>query len=183
MTPTEAQKKLAERRRRNKRKRGPPSEQFTETELKAVSVLAHNGRTQETIAQASGMSLASFKRAFERDEKLRDAWLIGKAKRREQRIRDLEKESRNGNVRATELLLRYEHGDPGPGAKGGGRADVTVNINANTLPRAQDGRSYAALMKNIQDKREPVVVEHGPLERPTEIDPIGAVKEKQQRAQ
>ncbi len=181
MNKTEAEKNLAGRRNRCARKRGPMSLQFTDVELRAVSVLASHGRTQETIARDSGLSLANFKRAFEGDEKLRDAWLIGKAIRREQRIDDLEKQSKKGNVRATELLLRYEHGDAGPQTARGGAA-VTVNINANTVPPAQDGRSYAALMKRIAKGNAPTLIEHDATPaQPVILDPIEAVKRRQRQ--
>ena len=181
MTKTEAEKRLQERRKRCARKRGPMSVSFTATELLAVIALASQGRTQETIARDAGLSLSNFKRAFESDEKLRDSWLIGKAIRREQRIDDLEKQSRRGNTRATELLLRYEHGDAGPQtARQGGNA-VTVNINANTIPPAQDGRTYAALMKRIQKGNAPTLIEHDEPERPVIVDPIASVKAKQRQ--
>jgi len=182
MTKTEAEKKLAGRRNRCARKRGPMSLQFTDIELRAVSVLASHGRTQETIARDSGLSLTSFKRAFDGDERLRDAWLIGKAIRREQRIADLEAQSKKGNVRATELLLRYEHGDAGPQTARQGGGAVTVNINANTVPPAQDGRSYAALMKRIAKGNGPALIEHDDKkDRPVILDPIEAVKQKQRQ--
>lgn len=179
MTKNEAEKCLIDRRKRCARKAGPMSVLFTITELRAVTVLSAEGRTQETVAQASGLSLSSFKKAMEREE-LRDAWLIGKAIRREQRINDLEKQSLKGNTRATELLLRYEHGDAGPQtARQGGNA-VTVNINANSIPQAQDGRTYAALMKRIQKGNAPTLIEHE-LERPVELDPIQSVKQLQRQ--
>jgi len=182
MTKLEAERRLLDRKKRCARKRGPMSAAFTLTELAAVSVLSANGRTQETIARASGLTLSTFKRAFESNEALRDAWLIGKAIRREERINDLEKQSKKGNVRATELLLRYEHGDAGPQTARQGGSSVTVNINANTIPPAQDGRTYAALMKRIQKGNAPILIEHdAEQERPLELDPIAAVKLKQRQ--
>lgn len=181
MTKNEAEKRLSERRKRCKRKRGPMSISFTISELRAVAVLSAAGRTQETISQAAGLSLSSFRRAFENNEELRDAWLIGKAIRREQRIDDLEKQSKKGNVRATELLLRYEHGDAGPQTARQGGGAVTVNINANTVPPAQDGRSYAALMKRIQKGNGTALIEHVSPEQPVILDPIEAVKLKQRQ--
>jgi len=118
---------------------------------------------------------------MEKDELLRDAWDQGKAIRREKRIAELEAQSRKGNVRATELLLRYEHGDAGPQtARQGGNA-VTVNINANTVPPAQDGRSYAALMKRIAKGNPPTLIEHVTPEQHVILDPIEAVKQKQRQ--
>lgn len=161
MNKTEAEKRLQERRKRTARKRGPAGLSFTASELLAVMALSAQGRTQQTVARSAGLSLSSFKRALEGDEKLRDAWQIGKAIRREQRIADLEKQSLKGNTRATELLLRYEHGDAGPQTARQGGSAVTVNINANTIPPAQDGRTYAALMKRIQKGNAPTLIEIG----------------------
>lgn len=152
---------------------------FVDKELDAVTALAAQGRLQESIAKLSGLSLSSFKRAFEGDEKLRDAWHIGKAIRREQRIADLEEQSKKGNVRATELLLRFEHRDAGPQTNIGGRGDINININAETIARAVDGRTYSSLMKRIQHDRTPALIEHEPIEQPVDIDPIEAVKQKQ----
>lgn len=185
MTKTEAEKKLLERRRRCARKRGPMSIQFTAPELAAVTVLSAAGRMQETIARDSGLSLSSFKRALDASEDLRDAWHIGKAIRREQRIAELEGQSKKGSTRATELLLRYEHRDAGPStAHSGGRGDVTVNINAESIARAVDGRTFSAALKRISHDKPPNVIEHAAIPaRPEEIDPtskaIAAVKEKQ----
>lgn len=180
MTKTEATHKLAGRRKRCARKRGPMSIQFTAAELLAVTMLSSIGRTQETIARDSGLSLSGFKRAFEGDEQLRDAWHIGKAIRREQRIDDLEKQSKKGNVRATELLLRFEHRDAGPQTNVGGRGDIHININAETIARAVDGRTYSSLMKRIRHDKTPALIEQeATTSQPVDINPIEAVKQKQ----
>jgi len=150
-------------------------------ECEAIRVLSSHGKAQESLARDSGLTIKQFRTAMEKDEKLRDAWDMGKAVRREKRIAELEAQSRKGNVRATELLLRYEHRDAGPQAQRGAAADVTININANTIPPAQDGRSYAALMKRIQRINAPVLLEHEEQEPPEELDPIAAVKQRQRK--
>lgn len=180
MNRTDASAKLQARRRRTARRRGPASQQFTAIECEAIRVLSSHGKTQESLARDSGLSIKQFRTAMEKDEKLRDAWDVGKAVRREKRIAELEAQSRKGNVRATELLLRYEHRDAGPQTQRGG-TDVTVNINANTIPPAQDGRTYAALMKRIQKGNAPTLIEHGEPERPVIVDPIASVKAKQRQ--
>lgn len=181
MNRTAASARLQTRRRRTHRRAGPASQRFTPLECEAVRVLSSHGKTQESLARDSGLTIKQFRTAMEKDEKLRDAWDMGKAVRREKRISELEAQSRKGNVRATELLLRYEHRDAGPQTQRGAAADVTVNINANMIPPAQDGRSYAALMKRIQKGNAPTLIEHDELERPDDIDPIAAVKLKQQQ--
>lgn len=180
MTKTEAEKKMLERRRRCARKRGPMSLAYTAPELLAITVLASTGRTHETVARDSGLTLAQFAKALKEHELLSDAWLIGKAIRREQRIDDLEKQSKKGSTRACELLLKYEHRDIGPQTGRQAGTDITVNVNHNSAPSAIDGRSHAATMRRIQKDRAPVTIEHqktiGP---PVILDPIASVKQKQ----
>ena len=142
MNRTDASAKLQTRRRRTARRRGPASQQFTAIECEAIRVLSSHGKTQESLARDSGMTIKQFRTAMEKDEKLRDA---------------------------------------GPQTQRQGATDVIVNINANTIPPAQDGRTYAALMKRIQKGNVPTFIEHDEPERPMIVDPIASVKAKQRQ--
>ncbi len=183
MNKTEAEKRLQERRKRTARKRGPAGLSFTASELLAVVALSAQGRTQQTVARSAGLSLSSFKRALEGDEKLRDSWDIGKAERREKRIRELEAQSIKGNTRATELLLRYEHRDSGPQTAGNGRGSTDINININAdSPKAIDGRTYSAALLRSQHGAKPSnIIEHAPATEPLDLDPIASVKARQKK--
>lgn len=168
---TEAHASLQARRRRmSRQKSGPLSLSFGPREIEAVRVMAEKGRSQESIANLSGLTTKRLREAMEKDDDLREAWLLGKAERREKRIAELEAESRKGNVRATELLLRYEHRDAGPTTKQPDQS-TTININADSVAAQIDGRKFTALLERMNKKREPVVIEHEPT-REEETDPI-----------
>jgi hypothetical protein len=171
-----ASSKLQGRRRRlARRKSGPVSLQFTANEREAVRVLTAAGKTQETLARASGLSIKQFRAALEKDEALQDAWAFGKAERREKRIAELEQQSKNGSTKATELLLRYEHRDAGPSTNQA-RGDVNISINADSVKAAIDGRKMRAMLQSIR-KRGPEVIEGEAMEvvdEPRERDPVKA---------
>ena len=87
ISSTEAYASLQSRRRRlERRKTGPPSLVFGPREIESVRVLAWKGKSQESIAHLSGLTTKKFRDAMEKDEALREAWLLGKAERREARI-------------------------------------------------------------------------------------------------
>lgn len=176
MDRTTASSKLQGRRRRlARRKSGPASLQFTANEREAVRVLTAAGKTQETLARASGLSIKQFRAALEKDEALQDAWAFGKAERREKRIAELEQQSKNGSTKATELLLRYEHRDAGPSTNQTS-GDVNISINADSVKAAIDGRKMRAMLQSIR-KRGPEVIEGEAMEvvdEPRERDPVKA---------
>lgn len=164
------------RRRMSKQKTGPLSLSFGPREIEAVRVMAAKGRSQESIANLSGLTTKRLREAMEKDDDLREAWLLGKAERREKRIAELEKQSRAGNVRATELLLRYEHRDAGPSTKQPDQS-TTININADSVAAQIDGRKFTAMLERMHKKREPTVIEHEPI-REEESDPIKKALER-----
>jgi hypothetical protein len=176
MDRTTASSKLQGRRRRlARRKSGPASLQFTANEREAVRVLTAAGKTQETLARASGLSIKQFRAALEKDEALQDAWAFGKAERREKRIAELEQQSKNGSTKATELLLRYEHRDAGPSTNQTS-GDVNISINADSVKAAIDGRKMRAMLQSIR-KREPEVIDGEAVEvvdEQKERDPVKA---------
>ena len=154
--------------------------QFTAQERLAVTAMSFIGRTQETVARDSGLSLSSFKKAMDASEELRDAWLIGKAMRLELRIGELESQSKKGSTRATELLLRFEHRIAPPQSSVGGRGDINININAESIAKAVDGRTYSAALLRVQhDPKTPALIEHDATTQPVDIDPIESVKRRQ----
>ena len=165
MDRTTASSKLQGRRRRlARRKSGPASLQFTVNEREAVRVLTAAGKTQETLARASGLSIKQFTAALEKDEALQDAWAFGKAERREKRIAELEQQSKDGSTKATELLLRYEHRDAGPSTSTNqASGDVNISINADSVKAAIDGRKMRAMLQSIR-KREPEVIDGAAVE-------------------
>ena len=176
MDRTTASSKLQGRRRRlARRKSGPASLQFTANEREAVRVLTAAGKTQESLARASGLSIKQFRAALEKDEALQDAWAFGKAERREKRIAELEQQSKNGSTKATELLLRYEHRDAGPSTNQAHGA-VNISINADSVKAAIDGRKMRAMLQSIR-KREPDVIDGEAVEvvdEQREHDPVKA---------
>jgi hypothetical protein len=179
ISSTEAYASLQSRRRRlERRKTGPPSLVFGPREIESVRVLAGKGKSQETLAHLSGLTTKKFREAMEKDETLREAWLLGKAERREARIAELEKQSKGGNVRATELLLRYEHRDAGPTVKQEG--GTTININASSVAAQIDGRKFTAMLERMLKKREPTVIEHEPI-RTEPVDPVRAALDRQKQ--
>lgn len=169
------------RRRMSKQKAGPLSLSFGPREIESVRVMASRGRSQESIANLSGLTTKKFREAMEKDDALAEAWRLGKAERREQRIAELEKQSKGGNVRATELLLRYEHRDAGPSTKQPDQS-TTININADSVAAQIDGRKFTAMLERVQKKtqREPTVIEHEPT-RTEPVDPIRAALDKQKQ--
>ena len=176
MDRTTASSKLQGRRRRLARRRsGPASLQFTANEREAVRVLTAAGKTQESLARASGLSIKQFRAALERDEALQDAWAFGKAERREKRIAELEHQSKNGSTKATELLLRYEHRDAGPSTNQAS-GDVNISINADSVKAAIEGRKMRAMLQSIRS-REPEVIDGEALEAVNEQKKRDPVKE------
>ena len=173
MDRTTAASKLQGRRRRlHRKKSGPKSLQFSPNEIEAIRTLTCAGKTQSSLARMSGLSISQFKEAMKKDEKLRDAWQQGKDERLEARIADLEKQSRAGNVKATELLLRYDNRDAGP-QRAAQDAGTTININADSVAAQIDGRKFVALANRLTKQVTPTVIEHEPL-RVEETDPIKA---------
>jgi len=180
MTKTQAKKVLAASATKRKKPTGPISLAFTIAEKSAVRYLAHCGFSQAQIGNISGCPITQFKRAMDGDEKLRDAWQLGVDDRLHDRRAELEKESTKGNVRATELLIKLDHGGLLSDAR---RSTITneVNVNFSTAPSAVDGRTWrAALKRGIKDHR-PALIEQQPTTalRALPIDPIQAVIKKQ----
>ncbi len=172
--PTASSKLQGRRRRLARRKSGPASLQFTANEREAVRVLTAAGKTQETLARTSGLSIKQFRAALEKDEALQDAWAFGKAERREKRIAELEQQSKNGSTKATELLLRYEHRDAGP-RQTNDRGDVTVNINADSVAAQIDGRKFSAMLQRLhKNQQRPAIESESHEVEPDPVDPIRA---------
>ncbi len=159
MTPKVAEEKLIERRKRVITNRGPHKRGFTIIERDAVRCLASHAHSQQTIANRAGMSLAHFKREFESDSKLREAYDAGIAEERlsiDTALLKTALDSRNPRqIQAAVSLLKSRHG-----YTDGGGVSVAVQVNnILSLPSPQDTRKYQAVIKRVA-KQAPATIEH-----------------------
>lgn len=179
MTKAEGLRVLRKRKGSAARKKGGNAKLgFTPSEINAVRALATHNRSQLYIAHEAGLSLADFKRAVERDEKLAEAWNLGvdEARHRlEERAEKIARDPSNPRaIQAVALLAKMRYGI------GDGRTvtdKTTVNVNVNAVPQAQDPRTYQAIQQRIT-RREPVVIEQQ-IAKPIPADPVRAALEKQ----
>lgn len=161
MTPRTAEEKLAARKKRTHGKPGPLALNFTLPEIAAVHCLAAHGHTSGTIATRSGLSIKQFRKARERDERLSDALIAGRAEERLKINGALLKTALDPKnprqVQAAVSLLKARHGYV-DGGKGGG-VDVTVN-NTLSIPAPLDERKYKRLITEAAKDTRPVLIEH-----------------------
>jgi len=130
-----------------------------------------------------GLSLRAYHNALEKDDKLAAMQQLGRDDRLLEHAERLEKiakkDTHRGQMRALELLLKMD-GQIGE-ARDRSSNELHININANVIPQAIDGRKYSAIMKRIQSEPANAIIEHDPQEAPEELDPIAAVREKQRQ--
>jgi hypothetical protein len=183
MTPREAELLLRESKKRRKKSRGPAGLGFTIPEKQAVRIMTHHRRTQAQIADMVGLGLRAYHKALESDEQLAAMQQLGRDDRLLEHAEKLEKiakkDTHRGQMRALELLLKMD-GQIGE-ARERSSNELHININANVIPQAIDGRKYAAIMKRIQTEPANAIIEHEPQEVPKKLDPIAAVREKQRQ--
>jgi hypothetical protein len=184
VTPKTAEAKLIERKRK-KRRTGPMPLSFTIPEIDAVRTLAAHGHSQATIASRAGLTSKQFKKAREKDERLDEAMIAGRAEEKLRITTALLKTATDSSnprqVQAAVTLAKMRHGFR-DGSGGGG---VEVNVtNQLAIPGPLDARTYRKLVADAVKDR-PVLIEQKDDEaRPLRLpdDPVGSVLSKRRES-
>lgn len=180
-----AEEKLAARKKRFLKRPGPTSLAFTITEIDSVRSLAAHGHTSATIATRAGLTSKQFRKAREKDETLSEALVAGKAEERLRITTALLKTATDPSnprqVQAAVTLAKMRHGFVD--GKAGG---VEVNVaNTIALPGPLDPRTYKKLIRESDNARAPMIIEHASeddLSRRAPVDPVAAALSKRKES-
>lgn len=118
----------------------PNKKPLTKRDYERVRRLVANGYTRQSIATELGMSIATFYRWIDKDDKLKESLTIGKAQDFQAVINKAREKAIEGSYQHMSGYLRVIHNVDMSGDSGAsrGNAPIVVNINLGQ-PESKEG--------------------------------------------